>query len=88
MLIKGTNLLIYVIAVGTDWCFILYTPEKFYRLKKGYHVEIEDDAFVDDLKLRQDVKGVVNVFVSLLKDGFKQLIVKELERKNLYNFIV
>ncbi|RHZ47640.1 hypothetical protein Glove_575g25 [Diversispora epigaea] len=52
-------------ASATDWYF---TPEKFYRIEKGYHIKIEKDALSNDSELCQDVKKVMEVLVGLLKD--------------------
>ncbi|RHZ65476.1 hypothetical protein Glove_315g77 [Diversispora epigaea] len=57
-----------IVTTATDWYFILFTPEKFYRIEKKYHIEIEKDVLTDDSELCKDVKRVVEVLVSLLKD--------------------
>ncbi|CAG8839982.1 13424_t:CDS:2, partial [Racocetra persica] len=52
----------------TNWYFILYTPERFYRIESEYSIRINRDALKDDSELCKDVKKVVQVLVSLLKD--------------------
>ncbi|CAG8573551.1 27989_t:CDS:1, partial [Racocetra persica] len=52
----------------TNWYFILYTPERFYRIENEYSIRINRDALEDDSELCKDVKKVAQVLVSLLKD--------------------
>ncbi|RHZ77399.1 hypothetical protein Glove_180g51 [Diversispora epigaea] len=57
-----------IVTTATDWYFILFTPEKFYRIEEDYQIRINKDALMDDSKLCKDVKRVTEVLVSLLKD--------------------
>ena len=54
--------------LATDWHFIMYTPEKIYCTKATYNVPITEDILVDDTELRRNLKKVMEVIVSLLKD--------------------
>ncbi|CAG8758492.1 11433_t:CDS:2, partial [Gigaspora margarita] len=57
-----------IVTTATNWYFILYTPERFYRIESEYSIRINKDALKDDSELRKDIKKVVQVLVSLLKD--------------------
>ncbi|CAG8687900.1 18254_t:CDS:2 [Dentiscutata erythropus] len=57
-----------IVTTATNWYFILYTPERFYRIESEYSIRINRDALKDDSELCKDVKKVVQVLVSLLKD--------------------
>ncbi|RIB12157.1 hypothetical protein C2G38_2249676 [Gigaspora rosea] len=57
-----------IVTTATNWYFILYTPERFYRIESEYSIRINRDALKDDSELCKDVKKVVQVLVSLSKD--------------------
>ncbi|CAG8577678.1 1948_t:CDS:2 [Gigaspora margarita] len=57
-----------VVTIAIEWYFILYTPKKFYCLKNRYSINIDKSALEDNSRFCQDVKKVVQVLVSLLKD--------------------
>ena len=61
-------MIIDLLLLATNWYFILYTPERFYRIESEYSIRINKDALKDDSELCKDVKKVVQVLLSLLKD--------------------
>ncbi|RHZ74994.1 hypothetical protein Glove_218g34 [Diversispora epigaea] len=57
-----------IVSTAMDWHFIMYTPEKVYRVKDDYHVPLTENVLENDTELRRDVKKVMEVIVGLLKD--------------------
>ncbi|RHZ89982.1 hypothetical protein Glove_9g81 [Diversispora epigaea] len=57
-----------IVSTAMDWHFIMYTPEKVYRVIDNYHVPLAENILEDDTELRRDVKKVMEVIVGLLKD--------------------
>ncbi|CAG8780425.1 13165_t:CDS:2, partial [Racocetra fulgida] len=51
-----------------DYLYGIVTTERFYRIENEYSIRINRDALEDDSELCKDVKKVVQVLVSLLKD--------------------
>ena len=46
----------------------MYTPKRVYCSKADYHIDLTDNALLDDTELKRDVKKVMKVIVGLLKD--------------------
>jgi len=65
----------------------MYTPKRVYCSKADYHIDLTDNALLDDTELKRGVKKVMEVIVGLLKDRWKLVtlpILRELERKNIF----
>jgi len=67
----------------TNWYFIMYTPERIYSMKADYHIDLTEDILEDDAKLRQGVKEVIGVIISLLKDRVEVDNASDREQKNI-----
>ncbi|CAG8596996.1 14314_t:CDS:2 [Funneliformis caledonium] len=58
-----------IVSTDTDWHFILYSTEGIYSTSRiEYQISLIEDALKDDTELCKNVKRVLEVIVSLLKD--------------------
>ncbi|GBC09408.1 hypothetical protein RclHR1_08830010 [Rhizophagus clarus] len=42
-----------VVTTATDWCFVMYTPERIYCTKADYRIALTEDVLDDDVELRR-----------------------------------
>ncbi|CAG8626396.1 10682_t:CDS:2 [Dentiscutata erythropus] len=83
----GFDYLYRIVTTASDWYFIIYTPERIYRLKTEYHVVLAEDILENDADLRRDVKKVIEVIIGMLKDRVEADDAPDSKRARMKKFI-